>query len=119
MLCVPPSADPSRTFSNLFWSHHLTAISQIKALTDQNIMVTIGKVMQDIDDPSDVEKLCRLLQKNSEDEDDLNLDDKKNLGFTQGVEKCCDSNNRSDSKSTDHPSCHYTHQALVDARLLQ
>jgi glycosyltransferase A (GT-A) superfamily protein (DUF2064 family) len=117
MLCVPPSADPSRTFSNLFWSHYLTAISQIKALTDQNIMVTIGKVMQDIDEPSDVKKLCRLLQNNSTSIGSLNLDDEKNLGYNHGGEHWFVSNNA--RIATDHPSCHYTHQALVGAKLLQ
>ena len=36
MLSVPPSADASQTFRGVQWSHSLTAVSQIKALTDQN-----------------------------------------------------------------------------------
>jgi glycosyltransferase A (GT-A) superfamily protein (DUF2064 family) len=118
MLCVPPNADPSRTFSNLFWSHSLTAVSQIKALTDQNIMVTIGKVMQDIDEPSDVEKLCRLLQKKNNYNDNLNLDDEKILGYSNVRYPSC-IGKQYDFITTKHPSCYYTHRALVDAKLLQ
>ncbi|KAG7337535.1 DUF2064 domain containing protein [Nitzschia inconspicua] len=62
MVCVPSTADPKRTFSNMLWSHPLTAISQIKALTDQSIKVSIGKVMHDIDEPDDVRKLCQYLK---------------------------------------------------------
>ena len=61
MLCVPPTADPARTFRNLYWSHHWTGMSQTKALTDQGIRVRIGAVVTDIDEAGDVRDLCRHL----------------------------------------------------------
>ena len=48
MLCVPPNADPSKTFlssKQMYWSHPLTAISQLKALTDQNVKIHIGQII--------------------------------------------------------------------------
>jgi glycosyltransferase A (GT-A) superfamily protein (DUF2064 family) len=46
-------------FSNILWSHPLTAICQLKALTDHNIPIRIGRIMQDIDEPKDVWDLYR------------------------------------------------------------
>jgi glycosyltransferase A (GT-A) superfamily protein (DUF2064 family) len=65
MLCVPHDA-PSSIFQGVLWSHPLTAVSQIKALTDAGVRVTIGRVMHDIDEPSDVMALAeRLVSKSS------------------------------------------------------
>jgi len=62
MLCVPPHA-PSKIFSNVRWSQSLTAVSQLKAITDQGIDVIIGSLMSDIDEERDVwalaERLCQ------------------------------------------------------------
>jgi len=61
MLCVPPKAVSHATFSKMFWSHHLTGVSQIKALTDQGIVVQVGKMMHDMDEPEDVQRLCERI----------------------------------------------------------
>jgi glycosyltransferase A (GT-A) superfamily protein (DUF2064 family) len=108
MLCVPPNADPSRTFRNMYWSHSLTAVSQIKNLTDQNILVNIGKLMYDIDEPSDVEALCQRLKKDSHQDTKAY---RKNLSFPHGDPK-------RNSVSSDHPNCHYTRSVLEEFQLL-
>jgi glycosyltransferase A (GT-A) superfamily protein (DUF2064 family) len=109
MLCVPPEADPSRTFRNMYWSHSLTAISQCKNLSDQNIMVKIGKMMLDIDDPSDVEEFCERLKDGILDHDD-NGGVNKNLGFNNA--------NTPTTVTSDHPSCQFTSQVLKDMKLV-
>jgi glycosyltransferase A (GT-A) superfamily protein (DUF2064 family) len=114
MLCVPPHADPTKTFADMYWSHRLTAVSQIKALTDQKIMVSVGKLMHDIDEPEDVHALCKRL-KNNEDENEWK-DLHKNLGHvhigSQSMTKCFRRIRSS------HPPCQYTLRALEDAGLL-
>ena len=79
MLCLPSHACPLRTFrgasikinkSNgvdsdcqfIRWSDPLTALSQLKALTDQDdINVTIGTMRDDIDDKNDLVSLSNRL----------------------------------------------------------
>ena len=61
MLCVPHDAPAHIIFQGIVWSHPLTALSQIKALTDAGVHVTIGRVMHDIDEPSDVIELAERL----------------------------------------------------------
>jgi len=62
MLCIPPEA-PLRVFENVRWSQSLTAVSQLKALTDCNVPVRLGRLMHDMDEADDVkalaERLCR------------------------------------------------------------
>ncbi|KAG7341206.1 DUF2064 domain containing protein [Nitzschia inconspicua] len=145
MVCVPSTTDPERTFSNMLWSHPLTAISQIKALTDQNIKVLIGKIMHDIDEPDDVWKLCQYLQHqqhqpqpqkstnktsgNGEMSTSFDAHNLKNLAYVHGEFNtdavAANSSNGSasiqttdcDDKFTSHPCCFHTRQALVQAKL--
>jgi glycosyltransferase A (GT-A) superfamily protein (DUF2064 family) len=75
MLSLPPAAMAHHVFQGVLWSHPLTAVSQLKALTDQHqhndesdsprpqLSVTLGQLMYDIDEPANVHALCqRLLQ---------------------------------------------------------
>lgn len=62
MLCVP-SHTPSSIFENIKWSHPLTAIYQLKRITDSNINVKVGNIMHDIDEPNDVIELAKRLCK--------------------------------------------------------
>lgn len=64
MLSVPHSAPANAIFHNVRWSDPLTAISQLKALSDNNITCTIGRLMHDIDEPEDVVGLVERLQLN-------------------------------------------------------
>lgn len=61
MLCLPPNAPPS-VFGGIRWSHPLTALSQIKALTDAQVGVELGSLMRDIDEPDDLRCLAGRLR---------------------------------------------------------
>jgi glycosyltransferase A (GT-A) superfamily protein (DUF2064 family) len=61
MLSVPSHAPCPQIFQNISWSQSLTAVSQLKALTDCNVNVRLGRLMEDIDNPEDVTKLARRL----------------------------------------------------------
>jgi glycosyltransferase A (GT-A) superfamily protein (DUF2064 family) len=65
MLSVPAHAPAEAVFRGVQWSHPLTAVSQIKALTDMegvSVSVRLGRLMHDIDEPSDVKALCERLR---------------------------------------------------------
>lgn len=61
MLCLPPQAPPS-VFEGVRWSDPLTAVSQIKAVSDEGIVVTIGSLMRDIDEMEDLLGLAKRLR---------------------------------------------------------
>lgn len=138
MLCVPPQADASRVFAGVHWSHPLTAVSQLKALTDQNhhpttttsstlnanaihMTVHIGRLLHDIDEPQDVKRLCERLRlrvlpegtttttKNGEKE----ATDHGNLVLYQ-----TSNGGKSSCVSSHHPECYFTRQALLDLNQL-
>lgn len=112
MLCVPPTAEPSKTFSRMYWSHSLTGMSQIKALTDQGIHTVVGKIVRDIDDARDVQELYQLLLKNQQDEANPKSEP-KNLEYPGGL--CPSMNNGNDvGVTSSHSVCHYTRLALAE-----
>jgi len=136
MLCVPPDACPSETFRNLYWSHPWTGMSQTKALTDQGIFVTIGTVVSDIDETSDVQELCRYLgiptpqQQSSPQQqqqqqttptpvngtkNNNSKTAKKNLEFPcRWCEETAVGKSTTIVTST-HPTCHFSRMVLEDA----
>ena len=62
MLSVPPTIATERVFAKgIRWSRSLTAVSQLKALTDAGVAVRLGRLMYDIDEPDDVHALVRRL----------------------------------------------------------
>ena len=61
MLCLPPQAPPS-VFEGVRWSDPLTAVSQMKALSDEGIAVTVGSLMRDIDEMDDLVGLAKRLR---------------------------------------------------------
>lgn len=65
MISIPFCAPSSHVFANIRWSHPMTALSQIKALTDASVTVKVGRLMQDIDEPQDVLDLCKRLMSNT------------------------------------------------------
>lgn len=70
LLSIPIQADPETTFRGIRWSNPLTAICQIKALTDQGICVRVGRLMYDMDEPEDVRRLCERLSKSALENDE-------------------------------------------------
>jgi Uncharacterized protein conserved in bacteria (DUF2064) len=137
MLSIPDSVDPgsSRIFDGVLWSHPLTAVSQIKALTDWNVHVVLGPLMHDIDDEQDVRDLVERLRNGpkSDDDDDDDGDGNNILGF--GIDPPARNRTRSvltkpsallaptATKSHQKPVpttalCKYTRQALISLELL-
>ena len=111
MLCVPPMAPTHEIFQGVQWSHSLTAVSQLKALTDQNVPIKIGKLMHDIDEPKDVERLCERLQQDNTSSSNNN----NNLVLEQS---CYSVGNNHGSITSKHPTCFHTRQALKESGLL-
>lgn len=68
--CTIAWGNEQALFYGVCWSHALTAVSQLKALTDavcdsgsgSTTLVRIGRLMYDIDDEADVRALCQRLQ---------------------------------------------------------
>jgi len=113
MLSVPGHADAAKTFQQILWSHPLTAIAQTKALSDQGIPVRIGTLMEDIDEPQDVENLCQRLRQDSQ----------GHVPVTNSIlDRPCDFSSSSEIRmrriQSSHPSLLYTRQALKRAGLL-
>lgn len=79
LLSVPSHAPAHQIFAGVRWSDPLTLASQLKALTDGDVRVTVGRVMYDVDEPNDVVQLVKRLQESetrldgSEDEAKDNL----------------------------------------------
>jgi glycosyltransferase A (GT-A) superfamily protein (DUF2064 family) len=70
MLSVPPHAPSETVFRNVIWSHPLTAITQIKALTDcVGVNIRVGRIMHDVDEATDVKALCERLRLRQEGEE--------------------------------------------------
>lgn len=104
MLCVPPNAPSSKIFRGVHWSHSLTAVSQLKALTDQNVPVLLGKLMHDIDEIDDVKQLCQRLGANKD----------KNEKDFEPLVLSLSSGGVSSNITSRHPLCFHTRAALVE-----
>ena len=65
MLSVPYSIIPEKVFAGVRWSQSLTAVSQLKALSDAGISARIGRIMHDIDEPEDAHALASRLHNQS------------------------------------------------------
>lgn len=98
MLCVP-SNTPNDIFKNVQWSHPLTALSQIKAMTDLNVKVKLGRLMYDIDEPQDVlhliHRLCDCKNRSTAEEHSPSDNTHKNT-----VTAASSTSNDNDSKTT-------------------
>jgi len=128
MLCVPQNADPSKTFSRMHWSHPLTGMSQIKALTDQGIAVSVGAVVRDVDEADDVRELCGVLagQSLSSSSSSSTVETStKNLDVPSGGwprDRALGgtvTTNVAVAVTSFHPVCYYTRRTLREAGLLE
>jgi hypothetical protein len=125
MLCVPSEA-PLDIFSGVRWSSPLTAVSQMKALSDNGIDTIVGSLMNDIDEPDDVMnlaiRLCRLYTngRNNESNYDPRLD-----RLCHGSEICINAENESDSLNQtsqfvqNRAMCSQTFEALLELGLIE
>lgn len=67
MLSVPPGLRADQVFTGVRWSTSLTAVSQLKAMSDAGISTRIGRLMYDVDEPDDVQSLWKRLQLKTDD----------------------------------------------------
>eukprot|EP00546_Thalassionema_frauenfeldii_P007503 CAMPEP_0178915888 /NCGR_PEP_ID=MMETSP0786-20121207/12298_1 /TAXON_ID=186022 /ORGANISM="Thalassionema frauenfeldii, Strain CCMP 1798" /LENGTH=285 /DNA_ID=CAMNT_0020589091 /DNA_START=140 /DNA_END=997 /DNA_ORIENTATION=+ len=111
MLCVS-QACPSKVFNDILWSHPLTALAQMKALTDQSIIVRIGRIMHDIDEPEDVRQLIQKLRSQQK-------EDKRILPNFKVLESSSISNPSSIAVEEKNGECVHTRKALKDLGLLK
>jgi glycosyltransferase A (GT-A) superfamily protein (DUF2064 family) len=112
MLCVPPHADSSKTFRGVQWSHSLTEVSQLKALTDQNVVVKLGRLMYDIDEQDDVVKISQRLSQKRSSDDAATKSELQELVLLRLASNC--PTEKHDGVSSSHPECRYTKQALAE-----
>ena len=113
MLCVPPSA-PLSIFQGVQWSHPLTAVSQLKALTDVNIPIILGRLMYDVDEPMDVHLLAKRLVVNRIGADSFHDEDNDNVSCRSTGNLFQSSSGQAPSK----PDCMYTWNALVAQEII-
>jgi glycosyltransferase A (GT-A) superfamily protein (DUF2064 family) len=109
LLSLPIHA-PSHIFSGIRWSNRLTAVSQLKALTDAGIDVSLGQLMFDIDEAEDVYQLAeRLVEGHSL--DTLKKEDVLTK-FASGIRV-------PDDKINARRGCPHTLQAMIDLGVIK
>ncbi|CAB9524830.1 Uncharacterized protein conserved in bacteria (DUF2064) [Seminavis robusta] len=118
MLSVPRNAPADRIFQGIRWSDPLTALGQIKALTDANIPVQLGRLMNDIDEEEDLEALCqRLLATAGKDDRITNANEHDNQQQNGNDDVLLQSSSGSQGPSITG-SCPNTRQILQELNLL-
>lgn len=105
LLSVPHHAPSSCIFTGVRWSTSLTAVSQLKALSDSNVDVSVGRLMHDIDEAGDVQKLAMRLAQG----------DKRK---TQVHDVLTEYSSGIIASDTAKPNCYRTMQTLVDLGVL-
>ena len=141
MLSIPPVV-PSETMDSIFqsvspyWSHPLTAVTQLKAFSDAGIPCIIGPVVHDIDTPDDVAALVQRLQSpprrhsvprhdnstsnhNNHDHDTTTggMDDVNHHGCCLSRPSLALCPTTTTTIFQDYVHCPYTRQALIDLKL--
>jgi len=122
MLCVPKQA-PVGIFERVRWSSSLTAVSQMKALSDNGVDTIVGSLMNDIDEPDDVKylaiRLCMLYTETKRKQSQILTSHRDRLFFRSEV---LPGAKGGESGSIDRPSkeaqCSHTLQALQELGLI-
>jgi Uncharacterized protein conserved in bacteria (DUF2064) len=119
LLVVPPLAPAQSIFDGVLWSHELTALSQLKALSDQGVATVIGPLMHDIDTARDLDQLVQRLESTTASES--SLDGRGCLSQPSALvqRQSTGSSDHGDPMEPSFVSCHYTRKVLVDLGLLQ
>jgi hypothetical protein len=134
MLCVPSHAPPT-IFNGVRWSSSLTAVSQLKALSDNSVDSIIGSLMNDIDEPEDLMnlavRLCMLHSSLSNGKGNgnkkgsqLNLNESNNIDRLSNCSEVCDQGSCSGSGNYEQELmstrlCPQTFDALLYLGLVQ
>ena len=105
MLAVPPQAPTNNVFPGIRWSDPLTALGQLKVLTDGNIPVRLGRLMNDIDETEDVKAICKRLGQDGRMDSSATEDDVL-------------SKSSPSSGSAQTGQCRHTREVLKDLNLL-
>lgn len=125
---IPPCA-PIQVFDGVRWSDPLTTTSQIKALSDWNTSVVMGKIMYDVDEPEDIPLLadrictlnnapnhyCNVIKPNKTDRDALTRPSSPPVGAL-GIAIVGE---HSFSSSKDEKICKWTLQVLLKYEFLK
>ncbi|KAL9184155.1 hypothetical protein ACHAXT_002241 [Thalassiosira profunda] len=115
LLSVPKHAPSDEIFSSVRWSDPLTAVSQLKALTDNGVDVSIGKLMYDIDEPADVQELAKRLAPHPNKQSNIatEVQTAKDALATQssGISTICPA-------GAQRSIPHHTRKALVDMNII-
>jgi hypothetical protein len=114
LLSVPVEAPADELFASVRWSDPLTAVSQLKALTDAGVSVRLGPLMYDIDEPEDVQALCERLSGTSKEQEEEEEEEEEDC--LSRPSPLADSTSIATRGTS---PCRYTRQALVDLGLLQ
>lgn len=112
MLCIPPKAPTDTIFQGIRWSDPLTALSQLKVLSDCHIPIRLGRLMNDIDEPEDVQALCQRISKQQQRGGTVRNDyypEEDNDALTKSAPG---------SSTAQTGSCRYTIKALTELGLL-
>jgi len=124
MISIPHHVPAEKVFEKVIWSHSLTAVSQIKALTDNSICVEIGKLMHDVDEPEDLRDLALQLIDIHNKHLGVSIDSKKKenndvLSYPSRImqEGCFD--NSDFSCEQQHSSCEYTWSTMIELGLIR
>ena len=136
MISIPSSIPSHLAFRGVRWSNPLTAISQLKALTDSNseIIIRIGQMMNDVDEPDDVWDLAEILvrernnlhkakdcmeHENATTETSTNKNDCEELDALSQLSQVTISSNTFNVGKDKPLSCKHTWQSLLDQGLIQ
>ena len=114
MLSVPRNAPSSQIFHGIRWSNNSTAVSQLKSLSDCCIDISIGKMMNDCDEPDDVIRLAkRLICSRDSNQDDDNRQSKDDV-----LESLSSSIGSAIRDAETANACQYTWKALFDLNVI-
>ena len=116
LLSIPPHAPCSQIFQNISWSKSLTAVSQLKALTDCNVNVRLGRLMHDVDEAEDVLKLAQRLCQIRNFENDGEALEKNNNNV---LWRSSNLSRHFASSSTTNGPCEHTWNVLVSIGLIE
>jgi Uncharacterized protein conserved in bacteria (DUF2064) len=126
LLVVPPpcAATPAPApieslFRGVLWSHELTAVSQLKALSDQGVAIVIGPLMHDVDTAHDLDQLVQRLESKAVSEVTPLDDGSSCLSRPSALAQQQSNGIDFDRMEQSSVSCHYTRKVLIDLGLLQ
>mmetsp|Transcript_14178 Transcript_14178/g.30587 ORF Transcript_14178/g.30587 Transcript_14178/m.30587 type:complete len:360 (-) Transcript_14178:83-1162(-) len=118
LLSVPKHAPSAGIFSLVRWSDPLTAVSQLKALTDSGVGVSLGKLMYDVDEPGDVKELAVRLARLWDGENKTNCSSGENQSEDDSLTRLSFGIGTGVSAGLSKSYPHHTRKALLDLNVM-